>query len=119
MPDREQPRCPYCLGSGKLPKAQDIASGTPSPPQEWETCLGCGGTGRLTADDRRADHEIPHRIALLRDQPLIISPGKEEAEAPPVPPPGDEPAPIRAAVVAVLIGALMWAVAIFAIWYFM
>jgi hypothetical protein len=119
MPDREEPRCPYCLGEGKLPKARDIASGTPSPRKEWQTCLGCGGTGRLKADDwQAADHVNAHRIGLLHDQSLIISPGKEEAEAP-APPPGDERAPVRAAVVAVLIGALMWAVAVFAIWYFM
>jgi hypothetical protein len=90
MPDREQPRCPYCLGEGKLPKARDIAPGTPSPPK-WQTCLGCGGTGRLKADDW---------------QPLIISPGNEQAEAPTALPPGHELAPVRAAVVAVLIGAL-------------
>jgi DnaJ-class molecular chaperone len=53
MPDRKQPRCPYCLGEGKLPKVQAILSATHALPIEWQTCPGCGGTGQLKADDWR------------------------------------------------------------------
>jgi DnaJ-class molecular chaperone len=51
MPDREEPRCPYCLGDGRLPKGQDILVAKLLPPKEWQTCLGCAGSGRLQADD--------------------------------------------------------------------
>jgi hypothetical protein len=67
----------------------------------------------------RADRENAHPIALLRGQPLIINPGKAEAESAPEARPVDELAPARAAVVAVLIGAILWAVTIFTVWYFM
>ena len=53
MSDHKQPRCPYCLGEGKLPKAQDIMPATHTLLVQWQTCLGCGGTGRLQADDWR------------------------------------------------------------------
>ena len=51
MSDQKQPRCPYCLGEGKLPKAQDIMPATRALPGQWQTCLGCGGTGQLKSDD--------------------------------------------------------------------
>jgi DnaJ-class molecular chaperone len=51
MPSREEPRCPYCLGEGRLPKVQDIKLAAHPPREQWQTCLGCGGTGRLKADD--------------------------------------------------------------------
>jgi hypothetical protein len=53
VPDREEPRCPYCLGAGKLPKV--VLAIAPEPPLalpvQWQTCMGCGGSGQLKADD--------------------------------------------------------------------
>ena len=57
MFDRKRPRCPYCLGEGKLPKVQAILSATHALPIEWQTCPGCGGTGQLNADDGASDGE--------------------------------------------------------------
>jgi len=51
MLDRKRPRCPYCLGEGKIPKAHDILLATHPLPDERQTCPGCGGTGRLKPDD--------------------------------------------------------------------
>ena len=51
MSDREEPRCPYCLGDGKIPKVQDIVSAIHPAHGGWQTCPGCGGTERLKADD--------------------------------------------------------------------
>jgi hypothetical protein len=53
MSDRKQPRCPYCLGVGKLPKGLNVLNAAHTPPQQWQTCMGCSGTGRLQADDWR------------------------------------------------------------------
>jgi len=50
MPDREEPRCPYCLGEGRLPKLNYIASAVPAPSGESNTCPGCAGTGRLKSE---------------------------------------------------------------------
>jgi hypothetical protein len=55
MPDRKEPRCPYCLGGGKLPKVQHTILAAHHSSEGSETCLGCGGTGRLKADDWRVE----------------------------------------------------------------
>jgi len=47
MPAREEPRCPYCLGEGRLPKLNYTALAALAPSPESDTCPGCAGTGRL------------------------------------------------------------------------
>jgi hypothetical protein len=67
----------------------------------------------VTLSDRRrpgrTDYQNAHLIALLRGRSLNQVDGQSV----------DDLAPARAAVVGVSIGAAMWAVAIFAMWYFM
>jgi hypothetical protein len=58
MPAREERRCPYCLGEGRLPKLNYIVSEALHPSGEPDTCPGCAGTGRLkpeTGDDAPID----------------------------------------------------------------
>jgi hypothetical protein len=63
----------------------------------------------VTLADRRKIGD--HLIAPLRGQPFITDPAKVLW--------GDALAPTRALVVALPIGAAMWAVASFAIWHFL
>jgi hypothetical protein len=47
MLNRGKPRCPYCLGEGRLPKLNYIVPVALAPSGESDTCPGCAGTGRL------------------------------------------------------------------------
>lgn len=65
----------------------------------------------------RADYRNAHLTAMLRGQSLIIDPAKAAAtrKVPPV----EDLAAARAFVVSLPLGAAIWAVVIYAIWYFM
>jgi hypothetical protein len=71
----------------------------------------------VTLADRRKIGD--HLIVPLRGKPFITDPAKVEVDAHPKALWGDALAPTRALVVALPIGAAMWAVASFAIWHFL
>jgi hypothetical protein len=74
----------------------------------------------VTLTDRRrpgrVDYQDAQLIALLRGQSLDVEPAK--AEANPKALSVDDLAPARGIIIGVSIGTAMWAVAIFAVWYF-
>ena len=94
--------------------------------------LGMNAVANVTDDDRpppldvtltdrrrpgRKDYQNAHLIALMRGQQLGMCLAKAEVDEVPKALPVDDLAAARGIVIGAPIGAVIWAVAIFAIWY--
>jgi hypothetical protein len=96
------------------------------------TGYGCKAMAEATEDDRppldatptdrrrpgRVDYQDAQLLALLRDHPTIANPATAELDAVPKVRWTDDLSPARGILIAIPIGAAMWAVIVFAIWCF-